>query len=71
MTTLKAVCRCGYDGVGDHPCHANQYSCGKSAKQRFYGAAPASLPGTSVKLVANDTYACDECWTNYLARYKK
>lgn len=70
MTKLEAICRCGYEGVGEHPCHAGGYNCRKPATQRFYDARPAGLPGTQIKLSVNDTWACDECWENYLARYK-
>lgn len=55
------ACRCGHDGEGEHPCHANGYQCRKPAKRRFI-ASPAALAGVQLKLAATDTWACDECW---------
>ncbi len=58
-------CRCGYEGVGDHPCHAKLYTCRKSAEQRFYNPKIVSLAGIQMKLEVTDTWACNECWEEY------
>ena len=61
----KNTCRCGYDNVGEHPCHGNAYTCGKPSKQRFYNARPVALAGMQMKLEVTDTFACDECWIKF------
>lgn len=68
-------CRCGYIGEGPHPCHADGHRCRKPATQRFYdpynGAAKWSLAGVQPKMVAADTWACDECWADFSAQMAK
>jgi hypothetical protein len=59
-------CRCGYKGEGPHPCHARAYTCGKPATPRFYVLGPAALAGMQIKFSALETWACDECWRQYL-----
>ncbi len=61
------ACRCGHDGAGAHPCHANGYQCRKPAKQRFVTRV-AALAGAQAKFAASDTWACDECWTAFCAQ---
>lgn len=61
----EATCRCEWDGVGEHPCHGNAYTCRKPSKQRFYNARTAALSGMQMKLVVTDTFACDECWAKF------
>lgn len=60
-------CRCGWDGVGDHPCHGDQYQCKKPAKQRFYNPYPTALSGFQMKLGVSETWACDRCWEEFKA----
>lgn len=62
MEETPQPCRCGHEGEGPHPCHARFYMCRKPATQRFYGARPAPLAGAQLKFVAQETWACDECW---------
>lgn len=64
---MSEQCRCGWDGQGAHPCHADGYTCRKPATRRFYtptpGKAPyAQVPGVQIKLQLAETFACDECW---------
>lgn len=61
----EVKCRCGWDGVGEHPCHANAYTCRKPATRRFYNARPAALAGMQMKFEVKDTFACDECWEKF------
>lgn len=63
-------CRCGHDGQGPHPCHAKAYTCRQPATQRFYNARPAALAGMQMKLVCDDTWACDGCWAEFQAMVK-
>ncbi len=65
------TCRCGYSGEGDHPCHAEGYTCGKSAKQRFYNPRPVALSGFQMKLQVEETWACDEHWESFQKQLKK
>ncbi len=62
MTKPEPVCRCGWDGVGDHPCHYGGYTCRKPGKVRFYGARPVALAGVQMKLGVQETVACDAHW---------
>lgn len=65
-------CRCGWDGIGEHPCHGMGYTCKKPAKQRFYhDGRPFSLAGVQMKLSMQETWACDECWQNYKQEIEK
>lgn len=63
------MCRCGYDGVGDHPCHGRAYSCKRPASQRFYDPRPVSLAGVQMKFQVSDTWACNDCWTTFALVY--
>lgn len=60
------TCRCGHpkDAVTPHPCHWQSPvgRCGAPSVQRFYNARPACLAGVQMKLVVDDTWACDEHW---------
>ncbi len=61
-------CRCGFDGdPKDHPCHGQGHTCKKPGTFRLYNMSVGdwSLAGCQPKLLAHDTYACDECWGNY------
>jgi hypothetical protein len=59
-------CRCGHEGDGDHPCHAFAYTCRKPATQRFIAQqTPYSIAGMQPKVVAHDTWACDDCWATF------
>lgn len=59
-------CRCGYTGNEDnHPCHGQVYTCRKPAKIRVYNTKPVALAGIQMKLVADITWACDECWKEF------
>lgn len=67
-----SACRCGHrDGEGPHPCHADDFRCGRPAKQRLYNARPAVLAGMQMKLTVTETWACDECWERFRARLPK
>jgi hypothetical protein len=73
---VKKACRCGWDGVGDHPCHyprlGPSYSCKRPAKERFYyDGHPFSLAGVQMKLSVNQTFACDECWEVFSKELKE
>jgi hypothetical protein len=63
-----SACRCGHDGTGPHPCHFNGYTCGKPATQRFYNARPAALAGLQMKVVCDETWACDAHWAEFQAK---
>ena len=59
----NTTCRCGWDGQGDHPCHANAYTCRKPAKARYYEPTRRyAIAGFQMKMSISETYACDECW---------
>lgn len=61
----KALCRCGYDGTGPHPCHGQGYTCRRPATQRIYNQRPAHLAGVQLKLSVDITWACDDCWAKF------
>lgn len=65
------TCRCGYIGEGEHPCHAEGYTCGKPAKQRFYNPQTVALSGMQMKFQVQDTWACDQHWEEFLKLLKK
>lgn len=58
-------CRCGWDGQGEHPCHADAYTCRKPAQHRFYNPQFVGLAGVQMKMQVTDTYACDACWEKF------
>lgn len=62
---MESTCRCGFSGNSEHPCHGNRYQCRKPAKERFYNARPAALPGMQMKLSVDRTFACDACWSEF------
>ena len=64
---MSSRCRCGHvDSPGtDHPCHGRGYVCRRPAKRRFYNTRPAALSGMQLKLVGDETWACDACWESY------
>ena len=66
---METECRCGWNGMGEHPCHNNGYTCRKPAKIRFISTGPVALPGMQLKVGAYDTYACDECWREFSRRH--
>lgn len=70
MDTMKTPdaterCRCGYEGIGTHPCHGSGYSCRKPSKQRFYAPRAVGLAGMQLKFQVQDTWACDGCWAPF------
>jgi hypothetical protein len=65
MPSNHPPCRCGHTGDMPHPCHNRGYTCRKPATLRIYSLVPVSLAGMQLKLAANQTYACDDCWTEY------
>ncbi len=68
---MTVTCRCGHvEGVGPHKCHGKGYECENPGTRRFYNARPATLSGVQPKLVADDTWACDECWEEFTKRVK-
>jgi hypothetical protein len=64
-------CRCGYDGVGPHPCHGDGYTCGRPAEFRLYDVRPVALAGMTFKLQGTDTWACDACWEKFQAALRR
>jgi hypothetical protein len=68
----KKPCRCGHpaDSKDPHPCHYLGYKCRKPATQRFYNLHVTCLAGMQMKLGLRDTWACDECWAQYLEYLK-
>lgn len=62
---MSTACRCGWDGIGEHPCHGGAYSCRKPATQRFYAPRMVGLAGVQLKFEVSDTWACDACWEEY------
>jgi len=65
-------CRCGHAGDGPHPCHwaldgKTPYTCRAPATMRLAGSHFASLAGAQMKVVAHETWACDEHWAQYVA----
>lgn len=64
---MSDKCRCGHEGAGDHPCHGKAHTCRKPATQHFYNPQPVALAGMQMKLQVTDTWACDECWTQFKA----
>lgn len=66
MTNKNEVCRCGWDGKGDHPCHGKGYTCRKPAKERFYESHKLyALAGMQLKMSMLRTFGCDECWKEF------
>jgi len=60
---MSEPCRCGWLGVGDHPCHGLAYTCRKASTPRYYPQTMNfSLAGAQMKLSVTETHACDECW---------
>lgn len=63
----NSKCRCGYDGVGVHQCHAGRdprYTggrCPREAKEIPVVTGPAFLPGESLKFNMVFAYYCEEC----------
>lgn len=68
QATESDRCRCGHDLTSDqpHPCHALAYTCGKPAKLRMTNARLGAISGMQFKVLATDTYACDDCWRKFL-----
>ncbi len=64
ISEADAACRCGWDGNGDHPCHAKGYTCRKPATARYLTYL-SCLAGAQMKLGASQTFACDECWEKF------
>lgn len=64
-------CRCSWNGEGEHPCHAKEYTCKKPATQRFYNPHLTSLAGMQMKFGVYDTWACDECWNDFKSKLVK
>ena len=66
---MATECSCGHpaDSKDPHPCHGKGHTCGKPATQRFYAQSLGtySLAGAQMKLAANRTFACDECWAAF------
>lgn len=61
------TCRCGHDGPDDgHPCHGKGHTCRKPGKARYYEPHKLySLAGAQSKMSVVQTFACDECWTEF------
>lgn len=62
--TSDQPCRCGYDGVGDHRCHAGRSQPGKRcvnvAVPKLY-ATNGALAGYQLKYSCVVGYYCDTC----------
>jgi len=65
------TCRCGHFGDGEHPCHAEAYTCRKLAKQRFYNPELVALAGVQMKMQVSDTWACDDHWIEFQQQLKE
>lgn len=65
MRHLADTCRCGHEGLGDHPCHGGAYTCRKPSIERLAGVHHACLAGAQLKFGAYSTWACDACWDEY------
>lgn len=69
---LNEPCRCGWTGVGEHPCHGLAYTCRKPGKDRYYEPHKLySLAGSQMKLSVTKTTACDECWGEFTSGRRK
>ncbi len=65
----RVACRCGWDGKGEHPCHARAYTCTNPGTARYYEPHKMySLAGAMPKISAVQTYACDECWSAFIGK---
>lgn len=63
----NTICRCGMKTTDSfHPCHGKGYTCTSPAKERFYEAGPAFVAGVMPKWSANQTWACDDCWKDFV-----
>jgi hypothetical protein len=60
-------CRCNRDHDGIHPCHWGGYTCTRPGTQRFYAKPTGSysIAGAQTKVVAHDTWACDDHWAAF------
>ena len=60
-------CRCGFDGIGFHRCHAGRNplypgdQCEKEAKPRFV-AKLSALAGMQMKVGAQIACYCEDCY---------
>ena len=62
---MSERCRCGHEDGDPHPCHGRAYTCRKPATHRIYAPYVTCLAGVQMKLGAYDTWACDECWSEF------
>ena len=66
------TCRCGAASrAPTHPCHGKAYGCRRPAKQRFYDPRTVGLAGAVLKYAVHDTWACDDCWADFVATRAK
>lgn len=66
--TPDNICRCGFNGEGEHRCHR----CHKQEGTPKFVANPnASLAGMQMKMSGYFTNACENCWKAFLAENKK
>lgn len=65
--TKENPCRCGFDGIGFHRCHAGRnpsypgLQCEREAKPRFVAKLPA-LAGMQMKVSAQIACYCEDCY---------
>jgi len=57
----EPICRCGWDGTGDHLCHR----CGVRPGTRRFQAYVTALAGAQMKFGARETHGCDQCWAEF------
>lgn len=66
---MTDLCHCGHDRTlpGPHPCHGGKYTCRQPAKIRYYEPVKRySLAGVQLKISVTSTYACDDCWAQFV-----
>ena len=69
--TVEKPCRCGFDGDGEHRCHAGRDPrcpggrCANPAEPGRFVAKPLgsySIAGTQMKFVGDYYHYCATCW---------
>lgn len=61
------ICRCGRETPASHLCHHGGYTCPNEGAERFYAKPTGSfgVAGAQMKVVASQTVACDEHWSDF------
>lgn len=66
-------CHCSRDTPA-HLCHGADYTCPRPAKSRLYRTSQHidfALAGVQTKFVMTETWACDECWAEFVSKIKE